>query len=86
MRCYFFLKMHQFDQFFRRFFGGLGRQVGHRPVLSLVAPVVATIALALMLDQFVHKRDPEFLFSPVNGKARLIFGHFYSFDFAPTKF
>jgi len=63
-------EMHNFDAFFRRVFGGLGRWVGRRPVLALVLPVAATVALATLLDDFRHERDPEFLFSPVQGDGR----------------
>eukprot|EP00095_Tigriopus_kingsejongensis_P010659 maker-scaffold627_size122700-snap-gene-0.37 protein:Tk10659 transcript:maker-scaffold627_size122700-snap-gene-0.37-mRNA-1 annotation:"hypothetical protein AaeL_AAEL001299" len=63
-------KQHFVDQFMRRIFSILGKEIGRRPLVYLVLPLIGTVISLYGFWTANHEADPEYLFIPLNGEGK----------------
>ena len=64
-------KKCSFDAAMKWLFGHLGRLIGEHPFNFLVVPLLLTALAATGFQRVVHEADPEYLFLPSNGEAKI---------------
>lgn len=81
------------DQTLSRIFHWLGVIIGKHPSYFIVLPVFVALLLGTGMQRLVYVDDPEYLFSPVDGKAKSerlvienLFPMNYTTRFHPSRF
>ncbi|XP_076326297.1 patched domain-containing protein 3-like [Tachypleus tridentatus] len=64
------MKFDCVDRLVSRGFGQLGLYIGRRPGYFIIIPLLVAIILATGLQRTVYEGNPEYLFSPVDGRSR----------------
>ncbi len=59
------------DKTLRKFFYWLGFNIGQTPGYFIIVPLLLTALLATGFQQMDYNYDPEYLFSPRDGEAKL---------------
>lgn len=59
------------DNALRAFFNGLGRQIGLHPGYFIIVPALLTALAASGFQRITYEADPEYLFSPLDGRAKV---------------
>lgn len=59
------------DKFLKRFFYHIGKTIGEQPGYFLIVPLLLTALCASGFQRIKFVADPEYLFSPVDGEAKL---------------
>jgi len=59
------------DETLRSWFYRLGVSIGREPGYFLIVPVLLTALCGTGFQRIVHEADPEYLFSPLDGEAKL---------------
>ena len=67
MRC----QLNVVDEFLKRAFYRFGKFIGDHPGYFLIVPLLVTALCASGFQRIKHVADPEFLFSPDSGEAKL---------------
>src|SRR4051794_38652124 len=81
------------DIILKKWFYNLGVVIGKNPTYFIVIPIFVALLLGTGMQRLVYVDDPEYLFSPVDGEAKiertLIDTYFrvnYSSKFNPSRF
>ncbi|XP_013786810.2 patched domain-containing protein 1-like [Limulus polyphemus] len=64
------MKFDCVDRLVSWLFGRLGYHVGLRPGYFVIVPLLVSFILATGFQRVVYEDDPEYLFSPVDGRSR----------------
>lgn len=81
------------DRGLTKAFHWLGMKIGENPSYFIIIPIFVSLLLGTGMQRLIYVDDPEYLFSPVDGKAKFerevvdnLFPMNYSDEFHPSRF